>query len=393
MVVLINWLRITLGSTVLTHILLSNVCTSPLRRNNKNENMTGDFHKFHRPDAGSHTVEGNTSGVRAARLERQRQLEQEEFERRKRQRTVDTSLSPSLEIGSKFQPARIGSVQEQAFKDKTVGLVSAEEFVKATLEKDQDTPLSPEEEAKRQKDLLAAEKEKIKLSKTKKKEKKKRAALLSFQANEEEEEDKSTTSTPRLSKKDPAVDTSFLPDRQREEELQAERIRLEKEWKERQIKIKQEKLEIIYSYWDGSGHRRSCTIIKGATVGDFLEVVRKELCSEFRELSSVASDALLYVKEDLILPHDITFYDLIVTKARGKSGPLFHFDVHDDVRVGPLDSRVEKDESHPGKVVERRWYERNKHIFPASRWEVYDPAKNYGTYTIGGGIVTTRIKN
>jgi hypothetical protein len=91
MVVLINWLRITLGSTVLTHILLSNVCTSPLRRNNKNENMTGDFHKFHRPDAGSHTVEGNTSGVRAARLERQRQLEQEEFERRKRQWTVDTS--------------------------------------------------------------------------------------------------------------------------------------------------------------------------------------------------------------------------------------------------------------------------------------------------------------
>jgi len=34
-------------------------------------------------------------------------------------------------------------------------------------------------------------------------------------------------------------------------------------------------------------------------------------------------------------------------------------------------------------VVERRWYERNKHIFPASRWEVYDPEKVYGLYTIG----------
>jgi protein FAM50 len=123
-----------------------------------------------------------------------------------------------------------------------------------------------------------------------------------------------------------------------------------------------------------------------------LEVVRKDLCRDFKELSNVASDALLYVKEDLILPQDITFYDLIVTKARGKSGPLFHFDVHEDVRLGPLDSRVEKDESHPGKVVERRWYERNKHIFPASRWEVYDPAKNYGTYTIGGGIVTPKNK-
>lgn len=119
---------------------------------------------------------------------------------------------------------------------------------------------------------------------------------------------------------------------------------------------------------------------------------------------------------------------------------MFHFDVHDDIRL-VHDTRVEKDESHPGKVraglarselsspsnrwlagrvcsrglfrsriedncylwrfsyvspeleclttklffvcppsvvrvtcllwqiVERRWYERNKHIFPASRWE------------------------
>ena len=28
------------------------------------------------------------------------------------------------------------------------------------------------------------------------------------------------------------------------------------------------------------------------------------------------------------------------------------------------------EQSHPGKIVERHWYERNKHIFPASRWEV-----------------------
>lgn len=41
-----------------------------------------------------------------------------------------------------------------------------------------------------------------------------------------------------------------------------------------------------------------------------------------------------------------------------------------------------------GKVVERRWYERNKHIFPASRWELYDPAvARDATYTIHGGEV------
>lgn len=29
------------------------------------------------------------------------------------------------------------------------------------------------------------------------------------------------------------------------------------------------------------------------------------------------------------------------------------------------------------KVVDRRWYEKNKHIFPASVWEEYTPDKTY----------------
>jgi protein FAM50 len=63
-------------------------------------------------------------------------------------------------------------------------------------------------------------------------------------------------------------------------------------------------------------------------------------------------------------------------QARGKSGPLFDFGVHEDIRV-VNDASKEKHESHAGKVVERHWYDRNKHIFPASRWEVYDPERKY----------------
>jgi len=29
------------------------------------------------------------------------------------------------------------------------------------------------------------------------------------------------------------------------------------------------------------------------------------------------------------------------------------------------------------RVVDRRWYERNKHIYPASTWEDFDPTKDY----------------
>jgi protein FAM50 len=122
---------------------------------------------------------------------------------------------------------------------------------------------------------------------------------------------------------------------------------------------------------------------KGSSVGRFLEKVRRSLEGEFSELRSVSSDQLLYIKEDLIIPHHYTFYDLIVTKARGKSGPLFRFGVYDDVRT-TVDARVERDESHPGKIVERRWYESNKHIFPASRWEVYDPSVKRDKYTLKG---------
>ena len=31
------------------------------------------------------------------------------------------------------------------------------------------------------------------------------------------------------------------------------------------------------------------------------------------------------------------------------------------------------------KVVDRRWYERNKHIYPASVWQDFDPEKDYRT--------------
>ena len=141
-----------------------------------------------------------------------------------------------------------------------------------------------------------------------------------------------------------------------------------------------EEIEITYSYWDGSGHRRQLTMKKGQSIYQFLQKALEDLRPDFLELRSVTADQLMYVKEDLILPQTNTFYDFIVTKARGKSGPLFSFDVRDDIRL-VHDATVEKEESHAGKVVLRSWYERNKHIFPASRWEPYDPTKTYEKYT------------
>lgn len=60
--------------------------------------------------------------------------------------------------------------------------------------------------------------------------------------------------------KNPNVDTSFLPDREREDLERIERENLRKEWLAEQERIKAEDIEITYSYWDGSGHRKAVEV-------------------------------------------------------------------------------------------------------------------------------------
>jgi protein FAM50 len=103
--------------------------------------------------------------------------------------------------------------------------------------------------------------------------------------------------------KNPDVNTAFLPDRDRERQEREERERLKREWLAEQERLKAEPLEITFSYWDGSGHRRSITVNRGDTIATFLRGVRDALAPEFRELRSTSVDNMLYVKEDLIIPH------------------------------------------------------------------------------------------
>lgn len=103
--------------------------------------------------------------------------------------------------------------------------------------------------------------------------------------------------------KDPSVETNFLPDSEREAEEQAERERLKKQWTREQEQIKNEPLQITYSYWDGTGHRRVIQVRKGDAIGNFLRAVQQQLAPDFREIRTTSVENLLYVKEDLIIPH------------------------------------------------------------------------------------------
>jgi protein FAM50 len=42
---------------------------------------------------------------------------------------------------------------------------------------------------------------------------------------------------------------------------------------------------------------------KGDTIGEFLRAIQQQLAPEFREIRTTSVENLLYVKEDLIIPH------------------------------------------------------------------------------------------
>ncbi|XP_066255778.1 protein FAM50 homolog [Euwallacea similis] len=328
---------------------------------------------------------------RAMQLMKKREKEIQDLEIRKKKIEEDLRIN---NIENKF--ATHYDAVEQQLKSSTIGLVTLDEM-KAKQEN-----IVKEREKKLAQKQAEKERERLRLIEAKRAEKnrqKKQIQALSFTLDEEENdqeddnnESEDSTSFKRSAeeidainlkkiKKDPMADTSFLPDREREEEENRLREELRQQWAEQQQKLKEEEIDITFSYWDGSGHRRTVRVKKGNSIYQFLQKVLELLRREFSELKTVMADQLMYVKEDLIVPHHYTFYDFIVTKARGKSGPLFQFDVHDDVRL-VSDASVEKEESHAGKVLMRSWYERNKHIFPASRWEPYDPTKVYDKYTV-----------
>lgn len=335
---------------------------------------------------------------RAMQLMKKREQAQQEIEFRKKKIEEDLRIN---NIENKF--ASHYDAVEQQLKSSTIGLVTLDEM-KAKQEdivREREKKLAQKKEQKDREKLKALEAKQAEKNKQRQ-----QIQALSFsvddeESNDDDDDDNDEEATPKKPfkwikdededlmatvpakkvRKNPDVDTSFLPDREREERENKLREELRQEWVGQQATLKDQEITITFSYWDGSGHRRSVQMKKGNSIYQFLQKCLEVLRKEFSELKTVMADQLMYVKEDLILPQHYTFYDFIVTKARGKSGPLFQFDVHDDIRM-ISDATIEKEESHAGKVLLRSWYERNKHIFPASRWEPYDPTKTYDKYTI-----------
>ncbi|KAH9889611.1 XAP5, circadian clock regulator-domain-containing protein [Xylariomycetidae sp. FL2044] len=193
----------------------------------------------------------------------------------------------------------------------------------------------------------------------------------------------------------------------------AERDALRREFLLRQEALKLTEIAIPFVFYDGSNTPGGTVRVKkGDFVWFFLDKSRKlgadlsvgEKTKARRAWARVGVDDLIMVRGNIIIPHHYEFLFFIMNKTISPSGkPLF--DYSDDPAkpsnqdpsagnaggTGPLSNPTLSAKAQPDiktlegasddpvftKVVDRRWYERNKHIYPASVWQDFDPDRDY----------------
>ncbi|MES1921200.1 Protein fam50a [Bonamia ostreae] len=185
-----------------------------------------------------------------------RMRQQFEFEEIKK-KLKEESNRGLVTLNQQFSKADLTSVDN--FKSETIGLVSADEFRRKRKKLLQNNQSEKKIDEKKTNFKNKIEEENRLL-------KNKIKNTLSFDPFQSEDEPTATNSKKlnfkkKKSLKNPNVDTSFLPDKERDKRDAELRSKLKRKWIEKQELIKNEKIEIIYVYWDGSGHRKKITVI------------------------------------------------------------------------------------------------------------------------------------
>ncbi|KAL6891654.1 XAP5, circadian clock regulator domain-containing protein [Trichoderma longibrachiatum] len=198
----------------------------------------------------------------------------------------------------------------------------------------------------------------------------------------------------------------------------AERERLRREFVALQEAVKNTEIAIPFVFYDGANiPGGTVRMKKGDFVWVFLDKGRKvgaelgvgEQTNAQRAWARAGVDDLMLVRGTVIIPHHYDFYYFIVNKTTGPGGKrLFDYSAEAPIQPSSTDdsdgtsggvlmtpaeraaaakarqpdiSTLEGYNEDPTltKVVDRRWYERHKHIFPASTWQEFDPEMDYST--------------
>lgn len=192
----------------------------------------------------------------------------------------------------------------------------------------------------------------------------------------------------------------------------AERDMLRKEFLARQEIVKATEIAVPFVFYDGTNIPGGVVRVKkGDFIWIFLDKSRKvgadlgvgEKANARREWARVGVDDLMMVRGNIIVPHHYDFLFFIMNKTMGPNDSLLfdysadappptNTDTAEDPQDDPISTAASRavkalpnintlegatDDPAFTKVVDRRWYERNKHIYPASTWQEFDAEKDY----------------
>ncbi|KAK4142582.1 uncharacterized protein C8A04DRAFT_38226 [Dichotomopilus funicola] len=185
----------------------------------------------------------------------------------------------------------------------------------------------------------------------------------------------------------------------------AEREALRKEFLLLQAAVKATEIAIPFVFYDGTNIPGGVVRVKkgdfvwlfldkGRKVGAQLRVGADKSANARRDWARVSVDDLMLVRGNMIIPHHYEFYFFIINKTTGPGDKLL-FEYSSEAPTttnsaaggtstaglsrAPALSELEGalDDPTLTKVVDRRWYQRNKHIYPANLWQNFDPEKDY----------------
>ncbi|GAM85019.1 hypothetical protein ANO11243_030220 [Dothideomycetidae sp. 11243] len=192
---------------------------------------------------------------------------------------------------------------------------------------------------------------------------------------------------------------------------------LRREFLTEQARVRATPFVLRFVFFDGADAPGGmCRMTKGEQVWRFLDRARKVGAESVgrRGWARVSVDDLMLVVDDLIIPHHYEFYFFMLNKSHGFTRQLFAHAATPTAAtpatvtadneastqggltlpgekrtkaVPERDSDAAPDEKVEGygddpalaQVVDRRWYERNKHVFPMSSWQDFDPDKDYAS--------------
>lgn len=194
----------------------------------------------------------------------------------------------------------------------------------------------------------------------------------------------------------------------------AERETLRREFLTLQEAVKSTEIAIPFVFYDGANNPGGIVRVKkGDYIWVCLDRSRKvgaelgvgEKANARREWARVGVDDLMLVRGSVIIPHHYDFYFFVMNKCRGPGGQiLFDYSAEAPEKdesetatptaTGGLTTAASKaaalkalpdintlegaeDDATITKVVDRRWYEKNKHLYPANLWQDFDPDKDY----------------